>query len=103
MSQCAGSFCRNRPDRCAPFGLTPAKMLSYASLWGRWYTRTTVVQKRLGSRPGSCSTKARRIEWGRIRVQCQTIETHCTLLPVDAFGITQHRWQPCSVQFGLVR
>jgi hypothetical protein len=24
---------------------------------------------------------------GRIRVQCQTIEPHCTLLPVNAFGL----------------
>ena len=58
MSQCAGSFCRRRPHRCAPFGLTPAKMLSYAFLWGRWYTRITVVQKRQGipAIPAGCTS-----------------------------------------------
>jgi len=41
----------------------------------------------LGSRPVCRSRKPRRLELGRTRVQCQTIEPHCTLLPVVAFGL----------------
>ena len=86
MSPCAGFFCRHRPHGCAPVGLTPAKMLSYTS----YGAAGTPVPPQFGNgwEPGaSCGGKARRIEWGPIRVQCQTVEPRRSLLPVDAFGL----------------